>query len=293
MVHSDEKDIEPGDIIEEIGGVPALTALEDCEKYISGATADRKKKISNFYYNSVIMVMLGKKGSLRLKLKKENGEFKEVITRRNRVFTRQLKPERPQSLIEFKPGIIYINLTVSTIKEINSKMDFLEKAKGIIFDMRGYPKGNHEILQHLTDREITSAMWCVPLTVFPDRENVEFDYSGRWELPPLKPRLNAKIIFLTDARAISYAESVMGIVEEYKLGEIIGEHTAGTNGNINRINFSNGWSITFTGMKVLKHDGSQHHGIGRIPTIPVSPTIKGFLEGRDEQLEKAVEILNE
>ena len=111
-------------------------------------------------------------------------------------------------------------------------------------------------------------------------------------MPPLKPRLKAKVVFLTNARAISYAESVMGIVEAYKLGEIIGERTAGTNGNINRITFSNGWSITFTGMKVLKHDGSRHHGIGINPTIQVSPTINGYLEDKDEQLEKAVELLS-
>jgi len=45
-------------------------------------------------------------------------------------------------------------------------------------------------------------------------------------------------------------------------------------------------------MKVLKHDGSRHHGVGIPPTIPVSRTIKGVTEGRDELLERAIEAVN-
>jgi hypothetical protein len=44
-------------------------------------------------------------------------------------------------------------------------------------------------------------------------------------------------------------------------------------------------------MKVVKHDGSQHHLIGIRPTVPMNRTIKGILEGRDELLEKALEVV--
>jgi C-terminal processing protease CtpA/Prc len=44
-------------------------------------------------------------------------------------------------------------------------------------------------------------------------------------------------------------------------------------------------------MRVLKHDGSQHHGIGIAPTVPVTPTAQGIAAGHDEVLEKAVEVL--
>ncbi|HYH06181.1 MAG TPA: S41 family peptidase, partial [Thermoanaerobaculia bacterium] len=92
-------------------------------------------------------------------------------------------------------------------------------------------------------------------------------------------------------RAISYAETWMGIVEAYKLGTIVGEPTAGTNGNINVVHLPGDYRVVFTGMKVLKHDGSRHHGVGIVPTVPVTPTIDGIRAGRDEQLEKALEVL--
>jgi C-terminal processing protease CtpA/Prc len=42
-------------------------------------------------------------------------------------------------------------------------------------------------------------------------------------------------------------------------------------------------------MRVLKHDGSRHHGVGISPTINIEPTIKGIRDGKDEVLEKAIE----
>lgn len=43
-------------------------------------------------------------------------------------------------------------------------------------------------------------------------------------------------------------------------------------------------------MKVLKHNGSQHHGIGILPDMYVEKTIQGVKEERDEFLEKAMEV---
>jgi len=46
-----------------------------------------------------------------------------------------------------------------------------------------------------------------------------------------------------------------------------------------------GYRISWTGMKVLKHDGSRHHGVGILPTVPVTRTAAGIAAGRDEVLE--------
>jgi hypothetical protein len=52
-----------------------------------------------------------------------------------------------------------------------------------------------------------------------------------------------------------------------------------------------GYNISWTGMKVLKHDGSQHHGIGILPTVPVARTRQGVAEGKDEILLKGLEVV--
>lgn len=51
------------------------------------------------------------------------------------------------------------------------------------------------------------------------------------------------------------------------------------------------YQLGFTGMKVLKHDGTRHHGVGILPTVPVRATREGLAEGRDEVLEKGLALL--
>ena len=115
----------------------------------------------------------------------------------------------------------------------------------------------------------------MPVVNRPDRQGWRWDASN-WSVQPQAPRFQAKAAFLTDGRAISYAETYMGIVENYHLAEIVGGPTAGTNGNINPFTLPGGYRLIWTGMKVLKHDGSRHHGVGIQPTVPVSPTLEGI-----------------
>jgi C-terminal processing protease CtpA/Prc len=106
------------------------------------------------------------------------------------------------------------------------------------------------------------------------------------------PRFHARVAFLIDGQAISYSETWLGIAEAFHLGEFVGEPTAGTNGNVNPFRLPGGYGGVFTGMKVLKQDGSLFHGVGIRPTIPVSPTLAGIRAGVDEQLQRALEVVS-
>jgi C-terminal processing protease CtpA/Prc len=148
-------------------------------------------------------------------------------------------------------------------------------------------------LTYLSDHPLLSAQWHVPDVLWPDRHDMQFSRGGEWNLQPAKPFLAAKKAFIIDGRAISYAESCMGIVEYYKLGAIVGSPTAGTNGNVNPVTLPGGYTITWTGMKVLKQDGSRHHGVGIMPTIPVSRTRAGVAAGHDEFLDAAIKAVRD
>ena len=198
---------------------------------------------------------------------------------------------RPEKITELEPGIIYVDLDRVTDADWTAVVPRLEKAKGIIFDMRGYPSQPGILaLTHLTDNAIRSAKWNIPQPTKPDRLDFPFQESG-WPVQPEQPYFSARRVFLTDGRAISYAETVMGIVEAFKLGEIVGGPTAGTNGNVNPLRLPGGYTISWTGMKVLKHDGSQHHAIGILPTVPASRTRKGVSEGKDEILLRGLQVV--
>ena len=280
--------LRPGDIVLNVDGKPSILALAEREELISGATPQWRR------YIAVNQLRMGAKDSeVRLYVQTPNGPVRTVTLRRG-AQGQTLQETRPPKIDELKPGVFYIDLGRIKDEDFQAALPRLEKATGVIFDLRGYPSVSPLILQHLTDKPIESARWLVPIVTTPDHSNMtEYDAGGRWNLEPVAPRLKAKLAFLTDGRAISYAESYMGIVEAYKLAEIVGETTAGTNGNINPFVLPGNYRVVWTGMKVLKHDGSRHHGVGIQPTVPASRTVRGVSERRDEQLERAVSIVSQ
>ena len=280
--------LQPGDIVLRIDGQPSLNALTERETTISGATPQWRRFIA-----MQVLAAGPKDSEVKLEVQDANGQVRTVSVRRTSAL-QNLSETRPPKISELKPGILYVNLDQIKDEDFQAALPQLEKARGIVFDLRGYPQVSPMVISHLIDRPATSAQWMVPIITSPDHAHVsEFDTGGRWDLQPIAPRLKAKIAFLTDGRAISYAESYMGIIEAYKLAEIVGEPTAGTNGNINPFVLPGNYTVVWTGMKVLKHDGSQHHGIGIQPTVPMSRTIKGVRDKRDEQLERAVSIVSQ
>lgn len=203
-----------------------------------------------------------------------------------------LTVNRPANGSEVAPGVVYFNLVGATAKEFEERLDQLALARGIVFDLRGYPStGAMKLMPHLIDQPSQSPQWLVAAATEPVPAKPKWVKLARWDLRPAQPHLDMPIAFLTDGSAISYAESIMGIVEHYRLGEIVGSTTAGTNGNVNTIRTPSGFQIPWTGMRVLKHDGSQHHGVGIAPTLPVTPTPEGIAAGRDEVLERAILVL--
>ena len=199
--------------------------------------------------------------------------------------------EKPYQILD--GNIYYLNLSTIEMEAINTLMPVLQQSNGIICDMRGYPNSNHDFISHLLTEKDTSKAWMrVPEILYPDQENLVGYEPHGWELEPKEPYLgDKKVVFITDGRAISYAESYMGFIEGYDLATIVGEPTAGTNGNVNPFRLLGNYSISWTGMKVVKHNGSQFHGIGILPDVYVNKTVEGVKAGKDEFLEKALEIV--
>jgi C-terminal processing protease CtpA/Prc len=277
----------PGDEILKIDGKAVADLWKREEPMIGGATEQWRR------YRGAALLLQGPDGSeVKLDCLTGAGEFYTLTLKRT--LGNAVIETRPKPIEELKPGIWYVDLDASRAKmeDYKKAIPDLAKAKGIVFDMRGYPNDvAMDVLQRCSDKPITSAFWNVPRVTKPDHQEMEFVQS-RWPMTgPLSPRFTGKIAFITDGRAISYAESVMGIVEYFKLADIVGGPTAGTNGNINPVALPGGYVFIFTGMKVVKHDGTTHHGVGIQPTVPVSRTIEGVTAKLDELLEKAIKTV--
>lgn len=195
-----------------------------------------------------------------------------------------------ETIIEIEPGIYYVNMANCTTKEFEQKKDLLANAKAVIYDQRrGYGLTFFQIVPYLIQKSVISARWDIPQTVYPDRKVMEFHQSN-WSIQPRKPFFKSKTIIINVPTVVSFGETMMSIIDHYHLATTVGEPTAGCNGNINMITMPCGYYTWFTGMKVLKHDGSQLYLKGFEPDYPVNKTIQAIKEGRDEYLEKALEV---
>ena len=287
-VEGNEKDIHPGDIVHAINGRTVDVLLQETEQLISGATEGWNRHMA------LLQLAEGEKnGEIELEL--ESTSTGQRYTKRLRrtlpIFSFPVEPPI-ENFKEVVPGVYYVNLTQMPDAELEPIWSKLATAKGVILDARGYTRTSSQILGHFSDAPMSSQQWHVPFVVRPDRENLTFKME-QWSVKPLTPRIRARTAFLIDARAMSHSETDLSFVAHYKLGELVGQATAGTNGDPNHVLLPGGFELSWTGCKTLNQDGSQLHGIGIRPTVPVSRTIKGIAEGRDEVLEAAIRIVTQ
>jgi hypothetical protein len=188
--------------------------------------------------------------------------------------------------------IYYCNLS-----DNNCNMDTLisiaSKTNTLILDWRNGDNMLlvHKLFQHLTDDTLPPPFkFLIPQVVYPDHK---FDtyYEPEQFVTPLKPRIRTKIVILTSPSNMSYQESIIKMAQLNNLATIIGETTGGVEGSINYSTLPSGLVVSWTGMKVVNMDGSQHHIKGIEPDILVKPTLKGLKAGKDEVLAKTMEYL--
>ncbi len=275
--------VEPGDVVVAIDGRRIAEALAAKEELISAATPQWRRR------RALRELLAGPPGSVELRVQRPSGGEATVTLTRSLPLAGAgaIEEPRPAKIADVAPGILYVDLSRVDEAGFESALPRMTKARGLIFDLRGYPDLPQDFLQHLSGKVLFSANFRVPILTRPDRQQIAFD-EGHWTLEPVAPLLTAKRAFLIDSRAVSAAESYLGIIEYYHLAELVGTPTAGTNGDAISFGLPGGYRISWTGIQVLKQDGSRHHGVGILPTIPVAPTIQGIAAGRDEVLERAI-----
>jgi hypothetical protein len=73
---------------------------------------------------------------------------------------------------QIEDGIYYVDLTLAPMSRINDEMDKIASSPGVIFDLRGYPADNiNLVIRHLLARPDTSGQWMqTPKTMYPDQK---------------------------------------------------------------------------------------------------------------------------
>lgn len=280
---SNSPDVPMGSVIATIDSAPAMKKVADAMALASGTPQWKQTR--------ALQEIAGCERGSTVNLAVDNGSGPRTVGLRCDA-TQVPAEQRPDPISELPGGIWYVDLTRANMAQVTPKIETLAKAAGVVFDVRGYPTDSGaRILPYLIDSPESDRWMHIAKIIGPFHQTSGWQSVG-WNVGPLPPRFAGKILFLTDGRAISYAESVMGYIKDRKLGTIVGSPTAGANGNVVGFLVPGGFNLTFTGMRVTGHDGqAPHHLQGVQPDILLEPTLASIRNNRDEVLERAIAVI--
>lgn len=282
-VAEESSGLKPGDIILSKNGVDATTVIEQLKAEIPGSEQWKSYLASkHFRFDDAAKLEIGRDDKLLSLTVK--GVFMPDLDEFNRTIPFE----------ELEDGIYYIDLTKDVMPTVFENIELLSQAKGIIFDLRGRPFTTRlwvDLIGHLIDEPIQGPVYLIPMIIYPDQGDIKF-HEYRSETEPLKPFFVGKFVFLSYAGSISQPEYILAHIKDNEVAEIVGQATAGADGDVQIFSIPGGLIEHFTGAEVLNNDGSQSHLIGIKPTIQIKRTIEGMKNGEDEYVKKALELIN-
>lgn len=189
-------------------------------------------------------------------------------------------------------NIGYLTLASIQNEDFSKIKEEFSETKGIIIDIRNYPSAFAPF--RLGSFFVDSPTPFVKFTKGNIGNPGEFTFTEKLEIPSGKKYYNGKLIVIVNEISQSQAEYTAMAFRAGDNTTIIGSTTAGADGNVSRIPLPGGLQTMISGIGVYYPDGKETQRVGIVPDIVVQPTIEGIRAGKDELLEKAIDlILNE
>jgi C-terminal processing protease CtpA/Prc len=204
--------------------------------------------------------------------------------------TNTISDKKPShQLLSSKIGYIYLG----TLKR--DSVDFImkkfQKTKGLIIDLRCYSAEFpiYALGAYLMPHPIDFVKFA--------RTNLsrigEFQFEkSYYPIGKENPDYyKGKVIILVDERTQSSAEFHAMAFRVAPNAIVLGSTTSGADGDVSFFWLPGGIYTLYTGIGVYYPDGTETQRIGIVPDIEIKPTIEGIRAGRDEVLEKAIELI--
>lgn len=277
-----DANVQVGDIILAINGIKVEDWIKNNLKYFPGSNYPTQLR------DIASRILRTNNESVQLTLETISGNKEVTLTTIPYKYIKNTPVSH--KIINENIGYIY----PGTLKEgeINEIMDkFLDK-KGLIVDLRCYPSDfivfslNKYLLNEKKDFvKFTSTNIKTPglFTI----KNYEHTVGGN-----NKDYFKGKVIILVNEKTQSQAEYTTMALRVAPNAKVVGSTTAGADGNVSSIYLPGNIFTYISGIGVITPEGAETQRIGIVPDIKIEPTIKGIREGKDEVLEKAIELIN-
>jgi C-terminal processing protease CtpA/Prc len=281
--------IAAGDVVLSVDGKSVAERFAELRPYVTAAT---EGALRTTLCNYSLAGLKGSTATLTVRGREEKP--KEVKLSRGA----WSRPPRPGDVVRILPGNLgYVDLIRLTVPEVDAMFEKLKGTRGIVFDMRGYPRGTAwSIAPRINTRGALKG------ATFRRAEvsgvfNDDVDDAGFYFAQPLpvstKWKYTGRTVMLIDERAISQSEHSGLFYEAANGTKFVGTPSAGANGDVTDLTLPGGAEMYFTGHDVRHADGRQLQRVGLVPDVLVAPTLQGLRDGKDEVLDRAVEFLNQ
>lgn len=191
-------------------------------------------------------------------------------------------------------SVLYLDVTQLNSEELRTQMKEMKDYKGIIFDMRGYPK------EWTCSNTIASFLYPHPKALF------YYTYADYWQPGIFRKNPNVELfgtenpdyykgatVVLVNGLTMSAAEHVAATIGNAPNGYVIGEPTCGTLGRVLYVPFVSGVATRITGQGVYWPDGTCTYPSGVKIDKFVYPDPEAIRQGRDTMLEEAVKHITQ
>ena len=287
--------LERGDVLVQINGVDIAAMAEERARYYA---CSREEAILRFLLTSspffsrplsrtedidILALRDGKEISLSVK-----GETREEYMAQGWTAL----PQKSHRLLEGNIGLI--NPGVVPEDGAAAVMDQLRNTEGLIVDMRQYPDMAWSSLlpEYLIEETQPTVVLARPSMAVPGtyvKTEVWRGYSPGYTRGVYY--YHRPVVLLTDKSTGSQGEFITTICAAGEGVVTIGENTLGADGDVYVLPLPGGLGFTLSSLGVYTVDGQLTQRVGLTPDIPVSRTVQGIKEGRDELMEAAVEYI--
>lgn len=193
-------------------------------------------------------------------------------------------------------GIGYIRVTEFMPHEVTGDFDtalnYLRYTRAMIVDVRHNPGGNHDTIREFVGRFLVEPLAALDVYIL----------GERYPWQPIQPRgpfqYTNPVVVLINGRSFSGAEAFAEMMKQVPHVTEVGDTTGGGSGAADDsapgiFRLPSGAEIGVPTGDVRRYDGLPWEWLGVAPDIRVEQTETDRANGRDKQLEYAIEFLNQ
>lgn len=286
-----EVGIKPGYIIESIDGVTVDQIITEAESRVLPIYNERKKLSS--IADKICARFFGDIGiPVSMTYRDESNVLQGIsFTRYQRTGRTIIDESLPPFYVDFGArridediGYVSFSAFIPPVDErFTDFIDTMIDMRGLIIDIRGNPGGMHVVGEAIVAKLLQKE------TLFS-----VFKYRDRTEEVMVQPSgktFDGPVAVMIDVMNGSASERFSGCIQSIGRAVVIGERSPGSVGPSDVKELPNGASFMYLTSQSLTPDGTVLEGHGVIPDIVVSLDRQALLEGRDTQLERAVEYI--